>query len=381
MTTPTITPSPEQKPDQQDHRRNKPDVSAAALQQMMVASDLLGILETYIERFSLAPELLTQAVEQAGAADALASKAISGRIPYPTWCSILGELYALVDDPLMGLHIGQGVKPAHAGVLGYLVLSVDTALDALIQFERFQKLLYGEARGDTLGQATITEQQRLRFVWPQGHKIPNQSLSDEVLVFGLITFIKIMLGPEQAKVFEQYAPKSAIQFCHQATAELSAYDALGIGSIRFEQSELSVEVPLEALSLKVSQSDPALFALLSKQAEALLAVLPDGEDDFEQQLREYLRAQLPHGTPTLDNAATHLNMSSRTLHRRLEDRGMNFAALLREVRGALAKQYLDDNKLSLSEIAFMLGYSEQSAFSRAFKQWTGQTPRAYLKSS
>ncbi|MDX1694660.1 MAG: helix-turn-helix transcriptional regulator, partial [Ketobacteraceae bacterium] len=75
--------------------------------------------------------------------------------------------------------------------------------------------------------------------------------------------------------------------------------------------------------------------------------------------------------------ARRVNMSTRTLHRRLEARGLNFQMLLGKTRRQLAQHYLSDTGLSLSEVAFLLGYSEQSAFNRAFRQWFGATPKGY----
>jgi AraC-like DNA-binding protein len=72
-------------------------------------------------------------------------------------------------------------------------------------------------------------------------------------------------------------------------------------------------------------------------------------------------------------------MSSRTLHRRLQALGINFNQLLKDIRIEMALEYLDEGKLSLTNISELLGYTEQSAFSRAFKHWTGQTPKQYLK--
>lgn len=130
--------------------------------------------------------------------------------------------------------------------------------------------------------------------------------------------------------------------------------------------------------MRVEKADPVLRGLLDQQADSLLNVLPSG-DQFEQQFYKFLLVAMQDGQPTIEVVAKTMNMSERTLHRRLVDRGLVFKTLLQKTRYQLANQYLKERRLTLSEIALLLGYSEQGAFSRAFKQWSGETPLRYQK--
>ena len=351
-------------------------MNKSAFHTMSVASDLTGLLASYGEQFNVPAAEINAALKSVGVeAPATPGSCGTGRMPYPQWCAALEALFARVDDPAMGIHIGQVIQPAHCGVLGYLVLSSSTLAEALGQFERYQLLLYG----GSLGQASFEDDQ-LKFTWPQHERSLGVGLSDETLVYGLIHFVRIMVGTELAKAdTAHWLEQMSLRFVHTPTAPLADYRIEGIGDVRFEQPQLSLSLPLSVLSLPVSNRDPALFQLLNQQAEALLKVLPDKGDDFDAQVRDYLRKALPDGAPTLEGLASTLAVSSRTVHRRLAERGLNFATLLRQTREQLARQYLDEGRISLSEVAFMLGYSEQSAFSRAFRHWTGQTPRQYLR--
>lgn len=342
---------------------------------MSVASDLTGLLASYADAHGVPRAVLDEALASVGVRPAPAEPSCgTGRLPYSQWCAALEALYARVDDPALGIHVGQSVEAGHCGVLGYLVLSANTLAEALAQFERYQLLLYG----GSLGQASFRDD-RLVFEWPAHDKTLGVGLSDEALVYGLFTFIAKMVGSTAGEpVFRDYLAQSRIAFVHQATATMADYQVDGLVDVSFGAPLLRVEVPLAGLTLPISNRDPALFSLLNQQAEALLAVLPDQQDDFDTRVRDYLRKALPEGTPTLEGLARALAMSARTVHRRLAERGMNFGALLQQTREQLARQYLDEGRISLSEVAFMLGYSQQSAFSRAFRQWTGQTPRQYL---
>jgi len=106
---------------------------------------------------------------------------------------------------------------------------------------------------------------------------------------------------------------------------------------------------------------------------------PRSAHAIETRLEAELVKEIPLGLPTLDAAASRMGMSSRTLRRRLREEGTRFQDVLDRARCALAKHYLDEPKLALGEVAFLLGFSEPSAFHRAFKRWTGATPLSHRR--
>ena len=97
-------------------------------------------------------------------------------------------------------------------------------------------------------------------------------------------------------------------------------------------------------------------------------------NDIIARVQSAVLEQLPHGNISDDSLAEALHMSARTMHRKLTDEGQNFRNLLVEVRRNLAELYIMDNSLTLTEISMLLGFSEPSSFSRAFKSWTGSAP-------
>ena len=121
------------------------------------------------------------------------------------------------------------------------------------------------------------------------------------------------------------------------------------------------------------QADPALFAVLERHAAMLLAALPPASPRVAE-LRQAIAAELRAGEPTLAQVGKRLGMSGRTLQRRLDDERLRFGAVVDEVKAEVAKARLADPSLAICEIAFMLGFADQSAFTRAFKRWTGATP-------
>ena len=122
--------------------------------------------------------------------------------------------------------------------------------------------------------------------------------------------------------------------------------------------------------------DENLLQVLDEHARILLSQRPL-PDDFIGKVKQEIVRDLHGGEALRDTIASRLGMSSRTLQRRLDEQGIAFADLLDDVRSELAKNKLLDSDLSLAEIGFLLGFSEQSSFTRAFKRWTGKTPRDY----
>lgn len=126
--------------------------------------------------------------------------------------------------------------------------------------------------------------------------------------------------------------------------------------------------------MPLKSPDPALIALLEQHADRLLAQLPQQQEIVEQ-VRKLIARALHDGEPDIERISTQLYCSSRTLQRRLREADTNFRRELNLVRYELAASYLQDPRLQIMEIAMLLGYSEHSAFTRAFKEWSGHTPQ------
>ena len=123
-----------------------------------------------------------------------------------------------------------------------------------------------------------------------------------------------------------------------------------------------------------------IFKRYSKQVVGMLQRLPKGEAVTDL-VRRLLAGELCNGEPTLEEIVPRLHMSARTLHRRLEEEGTSFRQVLAEVRREIAARHLSERRLAIDEIAFLPGFSEPSAFNRAFKRWTGHAPLGYRQLS
>ena len=132
---------------------------------------------------------------------------------------------------------------------------------------------------------------------------------------------------------------------------------------------------LDARELPLIHADSYLNDLLLKYCEAALADRRGDMSQLRTRVENAISSVLPHGKVRAEDVARSLGMSKRTLARRLSDEGLNFTEILQQLRRDLAVRYLDDRKLHVAKIAWLLGFHEVSAFTHAFKRWTGKTPR------
>lgn len=289
----------------------------------------------------------------------------SPRMPIATWWEILAELQRAHPVDTLGLDIGARTQAHHIGMLGYLAIYSDTLVQALTRFSRFQRLLHNMAPSKV-----YVEDDDL-IVWWDPAAGTSSLLSDQVLVSGLITLIRRHGG-------EPNVTPHLVEFPQPRPADTSAYEAFFNCPVVFGRQALTVRLPAQHMNRPVSTRDPHLMSLLERQAEAMLQELPD-RDALLKQLRHHISMSLQDGTPEFADVATRMGMAERTLYRYLQERGLRYKVILNELRFQLASDYMRDPKLSLPEIALLLGYAEQSAFSRAFKEWSGETPASYRR--
>ncbi len=323
---------------------------------MRVTGAWLRLLTDWLDREGLSATALRARVLAHSPDDA---------VPLPVWNGLLADAKALrPGDSVLSLAIGAGVQPRHVGVLGYLALACDNLGEALATYQRCERLFYGLdlAEVEVLGH-------EVEIRWPRG--TDSAALADEAAISALVSFLR--------RQIDDPPPPSHISFLHDEPAGGRALHEAFFGCpVAFGDSHTRVRFQVAYLVIPMPHRDPGLRALLDQQARALLAALPQ-PSDFDRAVQQRLVRLLPDGDVSLDKVARGLHQSTRTLQRRLAERGMTWQQLLDRTREQLARQYLGDPALSLAEIALLLGYSEQSAFTRSFRRWTGQTPLVWRR--
>ncbi|MGJ8668890.1 MAG: AraC family transcriptional regulator ligand-binding domain-containing protein [Oceanococcus sp.] len=284
------------------------------------------------------------------------------RISALQWRRALEAAAEATGDPALGLHLGASMSLRQIGVLGYVASAADTLGEALLRLQQFERLIYQvdpvHLRFD--GSNAILE-------WHTTVDEPGQMV-DETAIAALVACTRELLGGQKP------ANPQYVRFVNPPPDDITPYLAFFGEKVQFNAPTTIVAFDASLLQASLARPDPALLDILERQAALLLEQIP-GSDAFESELRRALTQAIARGEPNLATVAASLNCSSRSLQRHLSQRDLNFQKILDDSRHQLAERYLQDVSLPLSEIALLLGYSEQSAFNRSFKRWTGCSPR------
>ncbi|MDJ0653349.1 MAG: AraC family transcriptional regulator ligand-binding domain-containing protein [Xanthomonadales bacterium] len=168
----------------------------------------------------------------------------------------------------------------------------------------------------------------------------------------------------------------AIYFKHGAPGSTSAHERHFGCPVHFNTKMDALLISHETMQASNQVGDPAIVKFFESHLDEELSKL-DNDATLERLVRTQIAQSLSEGIPAVSDIASRFNMSARTLQRRLSERGYSFQNLIDEARRELAKQLLRETRFPLAQIAFLTGFSEQSAFNRAFKRWAGQTPRSF----
>ena len=285
------------------------------------------------------------------------------RVPFGAWSLLfqLGEQYS--GDSDFGLHVGEHIKPGHYNILGYLTMSCDSLAEAIERLLRFEALVGTVARSRLVAGEDHTVRLQWRCPiqpWPPRHVT-------ETTLAAWVSYGRWITGNPKGP--------QAVHFQHPAPPRTREHRRLFDCPVRFSQPVTELILSRDQLALPLSQSDPGLRELMDREARR--AMDSEGSSPFIQEVRHAIAARLGTGSPDLSAIAAHFGLSPRSLQRRLADAGTGFNQIVDRTRHELAHEYLRNTDLTLGDIAFVLGFSEQSAFTRAFRRWTGQSPGHY----
>ncbi len=183
----------------------------------------------------------------------------------------------------------------------------------------------------------------------------------------------------QAASNTSWHPKR-VDFCFPAPADTREHERLLACPLRFGVAPTAVVLSDASWHTPVHEPDPMLLGVLEAHARSMMNAL-QVEPPVVLLVRRALVDSLHGGRCDLPSVARRAGASERTLQRRLSEAGVSFAELLDQTRRSLAESYLQQADVAIGEVSFLLGYSEQSAFSRAFKRWTGASPASFRRAA
>jgi len=283
-------------------------------------------------------------------------------IPHTAMMAFWQGAVATTGDGYLGLHLAKAAPIEAFGVHAYAMQSSPTLREAYRRACRYQRLIH-EATDLTLDERA--DESVLQHALPDGRSVPRHPA--EFLVTLWVRFGRLISGGD-------WAPR-LICFAHDAPADVAEHQRVFQTPVQFSSERTAMHVSNQILDAPNASADPRLARLLDDYTERLLKQMPaPAASTLSERVRLELQKDLTGGIPTAADVAQSLHMSVRTLHRNLQQEGATFSELLNILRQEQATRFLADPDISISEVAFLLGFSELSSFYRAFKRWMGTTP-------
>lgn len=306
------------------------------------------------------------------AASGLSTAAASDRgtpIPCRKFALLVETAADLAGDPVLGMRLGATYDLRASGLVAYVSISAATLREGMRNASRYGALndtsaWYELREGGGRGRFRIDS----HSPWIQG-----SAQAAEFKAAMILAACRRWVGTDFRPLEMRFAHARA-----EGDGSLRAAIEGWYGApVRFGCGSSELVFSSAQLSLTTSAADPFLLDLLRGHAEEALARQGEAGEGLRARVWRLICKDLPKGVPTARSISSDLGMSERTFARRLREDGTSFRALTDEVRREMARSYLADPSLTLAQVAYLLGYADQSAFSNSFRRWTGQSPRRF----
>jgi AraC-like DNA-binding protein len=308
----------------------------------------------------------TRHILQAATIDPLTLQDPDARIPVEQVEALWRKAYELSDDPNLALHAIEVLPFGAYRVLDFLASSAPAVGAALAKVSDYFPLINTVVRLPyTVGERQVT----FAVDAPSHPSMITRPYAEYTLA---AVFLRTRIATNQPYKLIR------VEFSHPRPADISEHERIFDCPVRFGAEACQIVIARDVWDTPRTGSNAVLFSVLDTHAKMLLDRLPN-PDDTVGRVREAIEAELRGGNPRLESIARRLAMSPRTLQRRLRDQGVLFNDVLDAMRFRAAKSYLAQGDIAHVEVAFLLGFAEQSSLNRAFKRWSGQTPTEYRR--
>ncbi len=271
------------------------------------------------------------------------------------------------NDPLFGLKSGAYVQPGSYSIFGYMIMNCRSAREALHMTPMYESIVgdMGVTKLEKAGNRLA-----VRWVCQYEDPIIIPHMIDNVL-YSWTQFARYLADLPEGKPYcvqlERPLPNDQ---------QLATYQEMFGCDVEFSAKRNALIVDEEVLEIPLRQPDPGLLQSLTQQAEAMMGELKQ-KKTIILQVRAVLRQLMEHELPRKEKVAEALDMTERTLQRRLQEAGTGYQQLLDDIRRETAIEWLTTTQVAINEIANNLGFSEVRSFHRRFKSWTGHAPGEY----
>ena len=301
----------------------------------------------------------TRLAQEAGLPDDYLCRPLD-ELPSATYVALLEAASRLSRDPMVGLRVGEFFRVGTFSLLGLSLMSCPTLGVALQQVLKYETLVHD------LGTSEFVLDEGVgRFTWFPRH---DSAVLVDTVFAGMLHVTEWLCARQ--------VPLLGVTLKHQPRKQARYQDCFH-APVQGGAQANTLSFSADLLHWRLPHADPALLPVLDQWAARMLAAR-HGRQGLVMRVREILRRALPQ-VLNLEQVARQLDMSGRTLQRRLKDAGGHLHRELETVRKEIAEDYLRHGDWPLTEIAYMLGYQEASSFSHAFRQWHGCSPAHYRK--
>jgi AraC-like DNA-binding protein len=328
-------------------------ISVTVLRQMLLYLDSLNV---DIDEFLLSLGI-----------DPVIAKSPDAYIPLESYLLIQDEAARYTNDPYFGLHMGEFAEAGSWSILGYMMMNCKTLGEAFEKSARYYRIIGNLIQGD----ASI-KFNKIKVVFSTPPHAPKMSRHCfESTISSSMRIMRTLTGVDLNPL--------EVTFIYPTPESTAEYERIFCCQVLFEQKENSFTIAASVIFTPILYHNPELLAYFENYAQEFLAEM-DRQTQYARTVTKIILSKLDDEDLTIKHVAKEMSVSVRTLQNRLKGEGVVFSDLLQDIRKRLAKKYLQEN-YTVEDITYLLGFSEPSVFRKAFKKWSGITPRQYRESS
>ena len=324
-------------------------VSVTVLKQLFLYMHSLGVdSDAFLESLGIDPAII---------------KAPDTYIPVDQYLLIQDEAAVYTNDPYFGLHMGEYAEAGSWSILGYLMMNCKTLGEAFAKSGRYSRIIGNMIEGSV--KFRFNKIKLILFTPPHAPKMTRHCF--ESTISSSVRMMRTLTGVHLSPV--------EVTFAYPEPESTAEYARIFNCPVKFGHKENSYTIPLSFVNKPIPMANPALLEHFEVYAQNVIAEM-DRLDEYTRMVTKIILSKLDDEKLSINKVAKELAISVRTLQNRLKEEGTFFSQLHRDIRQQLAQKYLREN-YTVEDITYLLGFSEPSVFRKAFKKWSGVTPRQF----
>lgn len=299
--------------------------------------------------------------------DPVTVKAPDERLPLETYLRIQDEAAQHTGDPYFGLHMGEFAEAGSWSILGYMMMNCKTVGEAFEKSGRYSRII-----GNLIDGRAELQFNKIKVIFSTPPHAPTMSRHCFECVFSSsVRMMRTLTGVRLTPL--------EVRFIYPQPESTAEYERIFSCPVLFGQKENAITLPLNIANTPILMANEELLQYFENYAQDFLAKM-GRKNEHTCAVTKIILSRLDDESLSIEKVAREMAVSVRTLQKRLEEEGVVFSDLLKDIRQQLAQKYLGEN-YTVEQITYLLGFSEPSVFRKAFKKWVGVTPKEYRQRS